>query len=186
MEQTNTLDVRRVAKAGDSVCRAITSHRDAPCFIASSQRVVLRCSLLRCVCNTLRWVAAASWMAQVRDIEEGRHAGCGLVIGVLSGADRVGSLPHPHRDCAPHICPGTVLAPATSAPGLGPSPPNLHRHCACPGHICAGTALTAAPHLRRDWARRRRTRNHAPSRAALSGRGGDAGGGRGHYSADHH
>jgi len=41
MEQCNVLDVRRVAKAGDSV----------------------------------------------RDIEEGRNAGCGLVIGVLSGAD---------------------------------------------------------------------------------------------------
>ena len=51
-------------------------------------------------------------MAQVRDIEEGRHAGCGLVIGVLSGADRVGSLPHLHRDCAPHIRAGTALAPA--------------------------------------------------------------------------
>jgi hypothetical protein len=58
------------------------------------------------------------------------------------------------RDCARpgHICTGTALAPATSAPGLGLTP----------ARICTGTVLTPAtsalglgsplPHLHRDWA----------------------------------
>jgi hypothetical protein len=32
--------------------------------------------------------------------------------------------------------------PATSAPGLGPPLPHLHRDWACPHHICAGTGLS--------------------------------------------
>ena len=64
------------------------------------------------------------------------------------------------RPC--HICTGTGLTPATSAPGLGSPPPHLHRDWANPCHICAGNGLTPAtsapglgeplPHLRRDWA----------------------------------
>jgi hypothetical protein len=47
--------------------------------------------------------------------------------------------------CDPcHICTGTALTPATSAPGLGSPLPHLHRDCARPGHICAGTGLTPA------------------------------------------
>ena len=70
-------------------------------------------------------------------------------------------LMHLHRDWANpcHICTGTALAAATSAPGPG-SPclylhrdqappchilrltlPHLHRDQAHPGHICTGTAL---------------------------------------------
>ena len=50
------------------------------------------------------------------------------------------SAPGPGRGSPPagHICAGTGLTPAKSAPG--PSS-HLHRDCAHPGHICAGTAL---------------------------------------------
>jgi hypothetical protein len=74
-----------------------------------------------------------------------------------------------------HICAGTGLTPATSAPGLGSSLPHLRRDWAHSCHICTGTGLTPAasapglgsppatslhppglasplPHLRRDWA----------------------------------
>ena len=54
------------------------------------------------------------------------------------------------------------LTPATSAPGLGPPRPHLHRDWAHPCHICIRTGLTPAtsapglgpplPHLHRDWA----------------------------------
>ena len=70
----------------------------------------------------------------------------------------------PHRDCADrcHICAGTALAAATSAPGL-----NGARRC----HICAGTR----PHLALRQLRRRRRRlvrlgHAAPIGAALSAR----------------
>jgi hypothetical protein len=54
-----------------------------------------------------------------------------------------------------HICAGTGLTPATSAPGLGSPPPHLRRDwthsghiCTraglAPAHICAGTSLTPA------------------------------------------
>ena len=52
---------------------------------------------------------------------------------ILTGAPRQTPLPHLHRDWAHpcHICDGTGLTPATSAPGLGSpccSPlPHLHR-----------------------------------------------------------
>jgi hypothetical protein len=51
---------------------------------------------------------------------------------------------HPHRDWAhpSHICTGTGLTPATSAPGLGSPVPHLHRDWAHPCHICCGTGLT--------------------------------------------
>ena len=52
-------------------------------------------------------------------------------------------VPHLHRDWAHrcHICTGTGLTPATSAPGLGSPLPHLHRDWA-----------RSCPHLRRDWA----------------------------------
>ena len=67
-------------------------------------------------------------------------------------------LPHLHRDWAHlmqqlhrdwaltscHISTGAGLAAATSAPGLGASPPHLHQDWAYPRHICT----------ERDWARR--------------------------------
>ena len=49
-----------------------------------------------------------------------------------------------------HICAGTGLIPATSAPDLGSPLPHLHRHWARPRHICTGTVLvpaTSAPAL---------------------------------------
>jgi hypothetical protein len=52
------------------------------------------------------------------------------------------------RPC--HICTGTGLTPATSAPGLGSPLPHLHRDRANPCHICTETALapaTSAPGL---------------------------------------
>ena len=41
--------------------------------------------------------------------------------------------------CPCHICTETGLAPATSAPGVGPPLPHLHRDWAHPCHICTGT-----------------------------------------------
>jgi hypothetical protein len=43
-----------------------------------------------------------------------------------------------------HICAGTGLTPATSAPGLGSPLPRRHRDWAHPSHVCTGTALTPA------------------------------------------
>jgi hypothetical protein len=61
-----------------------------------------------------------------------------------------------------HICAGTGLNSATSAPGLGSTLPHLRRDWAQLCHICTGTGLNSAtsapglgstlPHLRRDWA----------------------------------
>ena len=140
MEQTNTLDVRRVAKAGDSVCRAITSYRDVPCCIASSQRVVLHCSVLRCVCNTLRWVGRCGIVDGAGARYRGR-APCGLRPGDWRSLRR-----------------GQSGLAAASASGL--RTPHLPRDCARPGHICARTGLVHAksapalclprPYLRRD------------------------------------
>jgi hypothetical protein len=64
--------------------------------------------------------------------------------------------PHLRRDWARrcHICAGTGLAAATSAPGLGSPLPHLRRDWARRCHICAGTGLTS-PHLHRDCARQR-------------------------------
>jgi hypothetical protein len=55
-------------------------------------------------------------------------------------------LPHLPRDWAHpcHICAGTGLATATSAPGPGSPLPHLHRDRAHPCHICAGTGLPRA------------------------------------------
>ncbi len=50
-----------------------------------------------------------------------------------------------------HICTGTGLIPPTSAPGLGPPHPHLHRDWAHPIHICTRTGPTH-PHLHQDWA----------------------------------
>ena len=38
-----------------------------------------------------------------------------------------------------HICTGTGLIPATSAPGLGSPLPRLHRDWARPSYVCTGT-----------------------------------------------
>jgi hypothetical protein len=50
----------------------------------------------------------------------------------------------PHAETA-HICTGTGLAPATSAPGLGSPLPHLHRDWARPCNICTGTGLAIGP-----------------------------------------
>ena len=62
---------------------------------------------------------------------------------------------------ARNICAGTWLTPATSAPGLGSSPPHLRRDWAHPANICAETTLnpaSSAPrlcpplsHLHQSW-----------------------------------
>jgi hypothetical protein len=43
-----------------------------------------------------------------------------------------------------HICTGTALTAATSAPAMGSPLPHLHRDCAHGCHICAGNGLAAA------------------------------------------
>jgi hypothetical protein len=51
-----------------------------------------------------------------------------------------------HTESPPlHICAGTGLTPATSAPGLSSPHPHLRREWAHPTHICAGTGLEEAP-----------------------------------------
>ncbi len=53
------------------------------------------------------------------------------------------------RELACHVCAGTGLTAATSAPGLASLLPHLRRdwpHCC---HICAGTGLTAATSARK-------------------------------------
>ncbi len=76
-------------------------------------------------------------------------------VSSCGGRQRVSGspLPHLHRDWARpcHICTGTGLTPATSAPGLGSPLPHLHRDWARPCHSCTGTGLTR-PHPHRDWA----------------------------------
>ena len=53
---------------------------------------------------------------------------------------------HLHRDWAhpSHICAGTGLTAATSAPRLSSPLPHLHRDWARPSHICTATGLTPA------------------------------------------
>ncbi len=64
----------------------------------------------------------------------------------VTHSPRCVSVPHLHRDWAHpcHICTGTGLTPATSAPGLRSPLPHLRQDCAHPCHICARTALTPA------------------------------------------
>ena len=97
-----------------------------------------------------------------------------------------------------HVCTGTGLTPASSAPGLGSPLPPLRRGWAHRCHICTGTGLTPAhmfcagagltaatsapgrspplQHLHGDWARRRhicigahRCRTRAGTDRALAG-----------------
>jgi hypothetical protein len=79
-------------------------------------------------------------------------AGTWLAPGHCGSAFGLGLTPHLHRDWAHayHICTGTGLTPATSAPGLGSRLPHLHRDWAHPCHIFIGTGLTACrPHAGR-------------------------------------
>ena len=61
-------------------------------------------------------------------------------------------LPHLHRDWARpcHICSGTGLAPAPSAPALGSPLPDLHQVFARRCQICARRPGSPVPHLRQD------------------------------------
>ena len=74
-----------------------------------------------------------------------------LKVPVRIPADPDATIKTRERQCAPthtHICTGTGPAPATSAPGLGPPQPHLHRDWARPSHICPGTGpapATSAP-----------------------------------------
>ena len=89
---------------------------------------------------------------------DGNPASGRLVAGVIKH-DQVDRHPLPHLQpdsaCTWHICTGTGLGlchictgteptPATSALGLSPSLPHLHRDRAHPGHICTGTEPTPA------------------------------------------
>jgi hypothetical protein len=78
-------------------------------------------------------------------------------------------LPHLRRDCTHpcHICTGTALTPATSAPGLHSPLPHLRRDCTHPCHIYAGPL----PHPHRDWARRCHIRTGTGLAAATSAPG---------------
>jgi hypothetical protein len=92
-------------------------------------------------------------------------------------------LPHLHQDWARrcHICTGTGLVAATSAPGPGSPLPHRHRDWARRCHICTGTGLTPAtsapglgsplPHRHQDWARRRHTCTGTGLTAATSAPG---------------
>jgi hypothetical protein len=97
-----------------------------------------------------------------------QHATCDMQHATIGGRGRSHPLLTDLQSTATvrtrcHICTGTGPAPATSAPGLGPTLPHLHRDWARPCHICTGTgpapATSAAglgsllPHLHQHWAR---------------------------------
>ncbi len=85
-----------------------------------------------------------------------RSARAHLRVHVLYREDQLARIKHNLRATRPlwshiwngahrcHICTGTGLTAATSAPGLGSSLPHLHRDWAHRCHICTGTGLTAA------------------------------------------
>ena len=66
-------------------------------------------------------------------------------------------MPHLRRDRAHrcHICAGTGLTAATSAPGPGSPLPHLRRDWAHPCHICAGTWLALLHEDRLRWGQAR-------------------------------
>jgi hypothetical protein len=113
----------------------------------------------------LAWVRCAfhRWCSRPLPTVTNRHW---TRSGYFLRQSRARRCPHLHRDSArrAHICTGTGLAAATSAPGLGSPRPHLHRDSARRCHICARTGFalpTSAPalgsprpHLHRDWARR--------------------------------
>ena len=70
----------------------------------------------------------------------------------------------PRMGLPAHLCAGTRLTPATSAPGPASPLPHPHRDRPHASHICPGTGLTPVtsapglgsrlPHLHQDWAHR--------------------------------
>jgi hypothetical protein len=83
-----------------------------------------------------------------RRYSDGRAVGQANLRAVPVGGRVRAKLGSPHPG---HICTGTGLIPATSAPGLGSPLPHLRRDWAHPlPHLCTGTGLTPA-HLCRDW-----------------------------------
>ena len=77
-----------------------------------------------------------------------RQAAVRRARAIFAKRDAAAPLPRLHRDCQcahpGHVCAGTGLTPATSAPGLGSPPPHRHRDWASPRHVCTGTGLTLA------------------------------------------
>jgi hypothetical protein len=77
----------------------------------------------------------------------GAPVGNGRPAHICTGT--ASTVPHLHREWAhpTHICAGTGLHCATSAPGLGPPLPHLHRNWAFRAHICKGTGPAPAGQL---------------------------------------
>jgi hypothetical protein len=130
---------RSVARVSESAC----------CFAAPVA--------LHVACVSICFEAAAAWYSHSARCARLRSV-CLFVDCVFCAACRVRAaacdttlrsiapLPHLHRNWAHpcHICTGTALAPATSAPGLRSPLPHLQRDWAHHCHICTGTGLTPA------------------------------------------
>ncbi len=127
------------------------AHTDTPRSTLPSVAAPLLCFILPVACCTLRVRRASprrAGRAGDSDLLEHGRAQLALVLLTPSlhhctecDADKALALPRLHRDYAQpcHICTGTGLNPATSAPGLGSILPRLHRDWARPCHICTGT-----------------------------------------------
>ena len=112
--------------------------------------VVGRIGLAAWVCDLVHYTRTPEARA--------RRSAATSALGLIPDRARMWSGTWAHR-C--HICTGTGLTAATSAPGLGSPRPHLRRDWSHRCHICIGTGLTAAtsapglgsplPHLHRDW-----------------------------------
>ncbi len=108
--------------------------------------------------EALRWYACVDYGAS--------HRRWLLWAGIVSGQEALTFFLRTNLDMETlaqvpfHICTGTWPTAATSAPGLGPPPPHLHRGLGPP-----------PPHLRRDWAHRRHICTGTESAVATSAPG---------------
>jgi hypothetical protein len=131
------------------------AYTDTPRSTLPSVAAPLLCFILPVACCTLRVRRASprrAGRAGDSDLLEHGRAQLALVLLTPSlhhcteceyaAADKKPwPVPHLHWDWARpcHVCTGTGLNPATSAPGLGSILPRLHRDWAHPCHICTGT-----------------------------------------------
>ena len=87
------------------------------------------CATVRCLVDQ-EFIPHAAWCA---------HACCAS-LSKPTRPFRLHALACFTCEAAPcHICTGTGLSPATSAPGLGSPPPHLHQDWARPCHLCTRT-----------------------------------------------